>query len=209
MRLTKFAHSCLRLEDGDRTLVIDPGVLSESAGALRGADAVLITHGHPDHLDPAALQAAAKANPGLRVWAPAGVQVDGVEVTEVPPGETLEAAGFAVETFGGQHAVIHPLVPVIANVGYLVDGRVYHPGDSFTVPTTSVQTLFVPIHAPWSKVAEVIDFVIAVRASQAFQIHDGLLNDAGLQFTEGNVARIAGRYGADFAHLPTGSVIEA
>ncbi|MEP6598520.1 MAG: MBL fold metallo-hydrolase [Actinomycetota bacterium] len=208
MRLTKFSHSCVRFEDGSRSLVIDPGVHSESAAALDGAQAVLITHEHADHLDPAALLSAVKANPGLRVWAPAGVAVDGVEVTEVQAGQTFEAAGFAVETFGGQHAVVHPSISVIGNVSYLVAGRVYHPGDSFAVPTKPVQTLLVPIHAPWSKIAEVIDFMVSVRAPQAFQIHDGLLNEAGLQVSEAHLTRIGGSYGSEFRHLSAGSSLD-
>ncbi len=115
MRLTKYTHACVRLDDGDRSLVIDPGVFSEAAVALDGADAVLITHEHADHLDEAAVRAAAAANPELRIWAPAGVAATladlGDRVTASAPGESFEAAGFSVRTFGGQHAVIHPLDP--------------------------------------------------------------------------------------------------
>ena len=46
MLLTKFTHSCVRLEDGDRALVIDPGVFSEVEAALSGVNRVLITHEH-------------------------------------------------------------------------------------------------------------------------------------------------------------------
>ena len=52
-----------------------------------------------------------------------------------------------------------------------------------------MQTLLVPLHAPWSKVSEVVDFVIAVRAPRAFEIHDGLLNETGLKVAESHVAR--------------------
>src|SRR3712207_6911077 len=44
VRVTKFTHSCLRLE-GDGVLVVDPGAFSERS-ALEGADAVLVTHEH-------------------------------------------------------------------------------------------------------------------------------------------------------------------
>jgi L-ascorbate metabolism protein UlaG (beta-lactamase superfamily) len=205
VRLTKYSHSCVRLDDGDRSLVIDPGVLSEAAEALDGADAVLITHEHPDHLDPDALRGAAAARPELRIWAPAGVADSfadlGGQVSAVAPGDAFQAVGFAIETFGGQHALIHPSVPVIANVGYLVDDTLFHPGDSFTVPTKPVRMLCLPVHAPWSKVAEVIDYAVAVRAPQTVQIHDGLLNEPGLQFTEGHVKRVSGWYGSEFRHL--------
>ncbi len=89
---------------------------------------------------------------------------------------SFDAAGFRVTAHGGQHAVIHPMIPVIANVGYLIEG-VYHPGDSFTVPAEPVQTLLLPTNAPWSKASEVVDFAISVRAPRVHQIHDSLIND--------------------------------
>jgi L-ascorbate metabolism protein UlaG (beta-lactamase superfamily) len=209
VQLTKFTHACVRIDDGDRALVIDPGVFSEVELALDGADGVLITHEHADHLDEPKLRAAAKADPRLRIWAPAGLAATlanlGAQVVAVGVGESFDAAGFAVRTFGGQHALIHPLVPMIANIGYLVGeaGEVFHPGDSFTVPDVPVQTLLVPTQAPWSKVAEVIDFAVAVRAPRAFQIHDSLITPIGAGIVEGHLQRISSPHGVDFQHLQT------
>ncbi len=56
MRITKFGHACVRVEFDGTTVVLDPGVFTD-AGALDGADAVLITHEHPDHYLPAHLLA--------------------------------------------------------------------------------------------------------------------------------------------------------
>jgi L-ascorbate metabolism protein UlaG (beta-lactamase superfamily) len=211
MRLIKYSHSCVRFEDGDRVLVIDPGSFSEAEAALAGADAVLITHEHPDHLDLAAVRTAAAANPGLPSWGPASVQsmlADlGERVTAVAGGALFEAAGFAIGTVGGQHALIHPSIPVVANVGYIVEGTVYHPGDSLIVPDVPVQTLLVPTHAPWGRTSEVVDFMISVRAPQAFQIHDGLINERGTALIEGLINRTTTPYGIAFEHLaPTATV---
>lgn len=217
MKLTKFGHSCVRLEKDGRVLVIDPGVFSDVPAALDGADAVLVTHEHADHLDPDALQTAMAANAELRVWAPAVVSATLADslpdtmrdrVTTAEPDSRFAAAGFDVRTFGHQHAVIHLLLPVVANICYLIDGAVYHPGDSFTVPPEPVQALLIPIHAPWSKISEVIDFAIAVRAPQAFQIHDGLLNDAGRGMVEGLVTRFSAPFGITFHHLDVGDSVE-
>ena len=206
--LTKFTHSCVRLDDGDRSLVIDPGAFSETDVAYDGADAVLITHEHPDHVNVDALRAAAKADPRLRVWAPPNLAASlelGDQVVAVAPGESFSAAGFDIEVFGGQHAVIHPTVPVIQNNGYLIDGAIYHPGDSFIVPTKPVQLLLLPLHAPWSRTAEVIDFAVSVRAPKAVQIHDGLLNPLGLSFVEAHVTRIGAEHGVEYTHADTQS----
>jgi len=212
VRLTKFTHSCVRLDDGDRAMVIDPGIYSQADTALDGVGAVLVTHEHVDHLDAAAVLAVAERRPDLRVWCPESVrgQLDrlGERVTVVTAGEEFTAHGFTVRAFGGQHALIHSSVPVVANLAYLVEGSVYHPGDSFTVPEVAVETLLLPVHAPWSKIAEVLDFVIGVRARRVHQIHDGLLNGRGIELLEGHVNRVAQRYGSRFQHLDSGEAVE-
>jgi L-ascorbate metabolism protein UlaG (beta-lactamase superfamily) len=202
MELTKHRHSCIRFDDGDRTLVIDPGAFSDLDAALDGADAVLVTHEHLDHVDADRLRATAKADPRLRIWAPSSVAEQfadlGEQVVGVGPGESFEAAGFGVQTFGGQHALIHPLIPIVANIAYLIEDAVLHPGDSFTVPPADVQTLLLPAVAPWSKVAEVIDYTIAVRAPRAYPIHDAIVADVYHGVLKGNLAPIAERFGVDY-----------
>jgi L-ascorbate metabolism protein UlaG (beta-lactamase superfamily) len=217
MKLTKYTHACVRLEEGGRVLVLDPGSFSETKEALDGAQAVLITHEHGDHVDVPAMVNALRADSGLVVFAPAGVanhlreeaSQAAARIHAVEPGSSFEAAGFGVRSFGGQHALIHPQVPIVANIGYLINENVYHPGDSFIIPDgISVKTLLVPVHAPWNKASEVVDFVIGVRAPRAFQIHDGLLNEMGVKMVEGHVIRIGAKYGTEFTHLAVRETVD-
>lgn len=218
MLLTKFSHSCVRLQKDNQVLVIDPGTWSEGAEALDGAHAVLVTHEHPDHIDVPAVLEALRTNPALEVHAPAGVAAElsrqagaagSGRVHAVEPGSSFAAGGFSVRSFGGQHALIHPLIPVVANIGYLVEENVFHPGDSFVVPDgIGVKTLLVPLHAPWSKVGEVVDFVVAVRAQRAFPVHDALLNELGRGLVEGHVGRIGGKYGTSYTSLALRQSVE-
>jgi L-ascorbate metabolism protein UlaG (beta-lactamase superfamily) len=205
VRLTKFTHACVRLDDGDRTLVIDPGGFSEVDEALDGADGILITHEHADHIHVDKVRAALEGNSRLRLWAPESVTATldgfGEQVEAVAPGVSFDAAGFPVRTFGGQHALIHPAIPMVANVGYLVADTVFHPGDSFTVPDAPVRVLLMPTNAPWSKAAEVIDYAIAVRSPRAYQIHDSLVTENYATIVEGHLQRIAAPYGVEFQHL--------
>ena len=211
MRITKFTHSCLRVE-GAGVLVVDPGELSERS-ALAGADAVLITHEHFDHLSVAAITEARAADPELRIFAHGDVLAQLGELAEaataVEPGQEFEAAGYRVRVFGGQHAVIHPDIPRIANVAYLIGDEttnLYHPGDSFTVPVdTAVDTLFVPLNAPWMKLMEAVDFVRQVRPARAFALHDALLTDFGAAVSDGHLERLSG---TKYAHVAPGTTID-
>jgi L-ascorbate metabolism protein UlaG (beta-lactamase superfamily) len=215
MRLQKLGHACVRLTKDGATLVLDPGSLTEPE-ALIGADAVLVTHEHPDHLDPARLAAALETHPGLEIWTNAAVsqrlgEAGGVlasRVHAVGQDDSFVAAGFDVRVYGEQHAVIHPDLPVVANVGFLVDGEVFHPGDAFTVPDVGVGTLLVPSNAPWLKAWEMIDYVREVRPRRAYSIHDGLVNEHGLALVDGFLARLAGDLDADVRRLAPGDGVE-
>ncbi|MCY1159039.1 MAG: fold metallo-hydrolase, partial [Citricoccus sp.] len=133
----------------------------------------------------------------------AGVPADRIIATG--PGEQFETAGFAVRTVGGQHALIHPQIPVVANTGYVLDGLVYHPGDSYIVPDgPAPHTLLVPLSAPWSKLAEMVDFITAVRPRQAIPVHDGLLNGRGLPMYRRQATTFAERYGTGLLVLEEG-----
>ena len=211
MRVTKYTHSCLRIDSGHSILVVDPGVFSERA-ALTGADAVLITHEHFDHLDVDALADTLAGRPELRIFAHADVlpklSAFSDVVTAVAPGEEFQAAGFTVTAYGGEHAVIHPEIPRIANLAYLIadaDDSIFHPGDSFTVPEGAVvETLFVPLNAPWMKLAESIDFVRAVKPRRAYALHDALLNEMGAKVSDGHLERLSG---TDYAHVAPGTML--
>jgi len=209
MELTKHTHATVVLRDGDRSVLLDPGAYTAAAADLvAAADAVLVTHDHPDHFDADVLTAALAAQPDLRIWAPASVVEtlgahDG-RVVAVSPGDSITAGGFEVRVFGGDHAVIHPDLPPMTNVGVLVDGRVFHPGDSYSVPGVPVETLLVPTSGPWAKLGELVDFVRAVQPTRAVQIHDLMLSDVG----KGSFAQFAGQLtGVDLVTVADGETI--
>jgi L-ascorbate metabolism protein UlaG (beta-lactamase superfamily) len=174
MKITKFSHACVRLELDGGVLVVDPGIWTEPE-ALVGADVILVTHEHNDHIDVPRL-----AEGGRRVVVPRDAVVDGVPVERVASGEVISVAGFSVRAVGARHAFIHGGQPDVANLGYIVDGSLYIPGDALHVPDEPIETLFVPAQGSWLKTTEAIDFARAIGPQRAFAIHDGALNDRGL-----------------------------
>jgi L-ascorbate metabolism protein UlaG (beta-lactamase superfamily) len=193
MRVTKFGHACVRIETDGATVVLDPGGWSERE-AVDGATAVLITHEHPDHLDPDNLRATDAPIHTIRAVADQ-IRDTAPDVAErvrvVASGEAFELGDVAVRVVGERHAVIHPELPRLDNSGYLLQAeerRIFHPGDALTVPEEDLDLLLVPVQAPWSNVSEVMDYAREVRAPLTAAIHDGLLNERGL----GLLARMVG-----------------
>jgi L-ascorbate metabolism protein UlaG (beta-lactamase superfamily) len=186
MELTKHTHACVTFDKDGSRLLLDPGAFTPNAAELAGsAGTILITHEHFDHFDEEVIAAALEARPELRVYGPAAVvdrwQARAGQVTAVAEGDRFDADGFDVAVFGSLHARIHQDIPQVANVGYLIDGRVYHPGDSYYVPPAPVTTLLVPTSGPWTKFGEAVDFVRAVSPEAAVQIHEIMLSDLGQQ----------------------------
>lgn len=211
MQLTKFGHACVRIAKDGRRLVVDPGGLTEPQ-ALDGADAVLVTHEHFDHFAQDTLRKAAESNPALRIWTNTSVaaQLDGLgsRVTPVGEGEAFTAAGFDVKVHGTWHAVIHPDIPRVGNIGFLVDDALFHPGDALTVPDITVDTLLLPVHGPWSTTGQLIDYVREVGPKQAYAIHDGALNDVGTAMVGGFLGENGPNTGARYDRLTTGASVE-
>lgn len=186
MRLIKYTHACVRLEHAAGVLVIDPGVWSEP-DALVGADVALLTHAHSDHADVLRL-----AGSGVHVIAPVDADLGpvaerlGLVTTRVSPGEVFEAAGFRVRAVGGHHGRVYDERPV-ANLGYVVDGRVLHPGDSLHVPAADeidddgvLDVLLAPVHGSWQSTRDLLEYVVRVAPRRVVGIHENRLRDGGL-----------------------------
>ncbi|QNE21358.1 MBL fold metallo-hydrolase [Kribbella qitaiheensis] len=184
-RLTTLGHSCVLLElaaaDGSvRRLILDPGNLTAPLTATVAVDAVLITHPHPDHVDPSQLAALA-AGRELPIFGGAGLgsylSEAGIDaVTELEPGEH-EIAGIQVRVGSAPHEVIHPALPLPANLTYEIGG-VFAPGDAFARPEGQTEVLLAPTGAPWMKLLETISYVAEVAPQRMVPVHDGGLGPA-------------------------------
>lgn len=192
MQITHFGHSCILVELDGTTVLFDPGNFSHGFTGLTGLDAILITHQHPDHVDVAALPDLVAGNPDAVLYADPQTtrQLNDDNVagtwTAAHPGDEFAFGALTSRIAGGTHAVIHPDIPTIDNVAYLLGtadnpAQLMHPGDSLFVPEEKVDVLAMPTMAPWMKISEAVDYLRAVDPRLTFPIHQGLLNDRGLK----------------------------
>jgi L-ascorbate metabolism protein UlaG (beta-lactamase superfamily) len=211
MRLTKFEHSGLLLEQDGRKLFLDPGNFTSPLTDTANAVAVVITHEHPDHWTPEQLNRVLDLSPEAKIFAPEGVAkaASDFEITVVRPGDTVDAGPFTLRFFGGRHAVIHETIPVVDNVGVLVNDQVYYAGDSFFVPEeVEVDVLAAPAGAPWMKISETMDYVLAVKPKRAFPIHEMVLSRAGKDMANGRLKWATEQNGGEFFPLEPGDSLD-
>lgn len=203
MRVTKHEHACLVLEVAGSQLVIDPGNFTTPLDTANVA-AIVITHEHPDHWTPEHLQRILERSPETKLFAPPGVvRAAGGDFpfTETSAGASATVGTFSLRFYGSQHAVIHPSIPVVDNVGVMVNDELFYPGDAFTVPPVPVPTLAVPSGAPWLKIAEVMDYVAEVKPARAFPVHEMGYSVIGRNMAYGRIQAVVEGGGGEFFPL--------
>ncbi len=203
MKLTKYKHACFTLEKEGQVLVVDPGNWSTDFVVPNNIMAVVITHEHADHFFPETLAEIYDKNPDSLLVAHPSIteKMPDHKNNAVKSGDTVSVGPFSLEFFGGEHAVIHPSIPIIANLGVMIDNTLYYPGDSFTNPERPVEVLALPVSAPWMKISEAMDYVSTVKAKFVFPTHDAILSDEGKSPPDRMIPGFVEQYGGTYQRL--------
>ena len=196
MKLTKFEHACFTVTKDNQTVVVDPGSWSTDFIPTADIVAVVITHEHADHFFEAQLEKIAQVAPTAVVVAHESITANMTVLSTRPTeaGKTVEVGPFSLTFYGGDHAIIYDGYPQIANLGVLINDAIYYPGDSFALPEKQVDTLALPVSAPWMKLSESMDFCKEVNARLVFPTHDAILSDAGKLVVDKLLGGVASQY---------------
>jgi len=213
MKVTKFEHACLLVEEGRGSLIIDPGQFSASLPKPQNVEAIVITHIHPDHFDPEKIKEIIENNPDVKIFSTTEVVDElgklNISAQSVTDGDAISSTSFSLQFFGDTHAQIHNDYPVAQNSGVFVNKDLYYPGDSFTVPDKPVNILAVPLSGPWLKASEVIDFIRSVKPKITFPTHDALFNEIGHEVMGNWAERACQDVGSEYRLLKPGESISA
>jgi L-ascorbate metabolism protein UlaG (beta-lactamase superfamily) len=210
MRITKYEHACFVASIAEKKLVVDPGSFTVPLPDTNNVVAVVVTHEHGDHWTPEHLQRILDNSPDVKFFGPAGVAAAATdfEFTVVTDGQKISIDPFELEFFGEQHAIIHSSFPIVDNVGVLINGTVFYPGDSFTQGPPSVDLLAVPASAPWLKIGEVMDYVLAAKPKRSFPVHEMVNSVIGNGMANARIQATTEQGGGEFFPLAPGESIE-
>ncbi len=178
MNITKFGHCCLLIETGGVRILTDPGNYNETP-MVTGVDAVLITHEHQDHCHVDSLSIVLAKNPEAKIITHAGVgkilDEAGIVWEAIADGEEKTVKGVSVQSSGTKHACIHHDLPPVQNTGFLIDKKLFYPGDSFHDPQKEISILALPVSGPWMRLEEAVEYAKAIKPKVVFPVHDGML----------------------------------
>lgn len=201
MNITKYIHSCVVLEKNNQSIIIDPGIWNDDLKIPENTAGVIVTHEHPDHFDLEKLRIICDLNHEIYIYSHVDLigQLSGLPSKVVTSGDELEIGGFFVKFFGDTHAIIHPDYPAVANLGIIVDQESFcYPGDSFSHPNRQIDVLALPIAAPWLKIAEAMDYLVAVGPKRVMPTHDAILSQRGKDVSNAWIRKVCDANNIEF-----------
>ena len=206
MKVTKYEHACLVLEQNDEKIIVDPGSYTRPLGDETNVRAIVITHMHDDHCFEEQIDRLLQTNPAAKIFGTDEVvkRIAPRAATAVHHGDFYSVGTFTLEFFGDVHAEIHRSIPLIQNCGVLINDYLYYPGDSFTRPDRKVELLACPSSAPWAKISEIMDFVAEVKPKRSFPTHNIHLSEHGHQMYNSRIKAGTEANGREFFFLQPG-----
>ena len=205
MKISKFEHALLVIDLEGSQLVIDPGSYS-TLPKLENVAAIVLTHLHDDHTFAPHIRSIKEQFPNALIFGTQEVanKLEDVKVQVVYHGDRHQVGPFILDFYGDLHQVIHRSIPLVQNVGLMVNSTLYYPGDSYTIPEQSVEILACPSSAPWLRISDVIDFLEQIRPANCFSTHNALLSEHGHKLQNGRIKEVVEKHGGTFRYLAAG-----
>ncbi len=183
MKITKFGHCCLLVEEKDLRILTDPDTYSTGQEDMKNIDIILITHEHSDHIHIPSLKKCLHNNAKAKIFTNKGVskllETENIKHELLEDGNSITVKDVLIEAIGHDHAPLYKTTPCV-NTGYFIANKLFYPGDALTQPHKNVEILALPVAGPWLKLSETIDYALTIKPRLAFPVHDGILKQIGI-----------------------------
>jgi len=203
MKITKYIHSCLLIEEQDKTVLIDPGLYSYNEHVfpfktLEKLDTVLITHEHPDHMYLPFIKEILNKFPKLTIISNSSVQ------------KILGESGISVTTENNEfvrleekiHEKVFDKNPPV-NAVFTVFGKLTHPGDCINFSSAS-EIIAWPIHSFWSGTTMAMNKILELHPKVVIPMHEYPLKDEFREDLYERIEKYLFQHGIQLRNAETG-----
>src|SRR3989344_5707397 len=174
MKITKFGHCCLLIEERGLRILTDPGSYSTAQNDVKNINVILITHEHADHIHIPSLKNCTKSNPKARIITNKGVAKmldnEKIKYELVEHGKKVIINDVLIEGFGKKHAKMYKTIKPVVNTGYFIANKLFYPGDSFYDPKKPVEILALPVAGPWMRIKDATKYALEINPKICFPV---------------------------------------
>ena len=207
MKISKHLHSCLLIEEENKTFLIDPGVFTYQEKALNfnslsSLDYILITHEHSDHAYIPLIKEIIAKFPTVEIITnpSAATLLKQEDIT------ALTAGNGYIQLEDVSHEKLWDITPP-QNVLFKLFNELTHPGDSHHFNQTT-DVLALPITAPWGSTTDAVNLALKLKPKIIIPIHDWMWKDVIRQEVYVRLQTYFAKEGIDFKPLETGEIVE-
>jgi len=184
LKITFVGHATLMFTFGGKIIHVDPVSREADYSTMPKGDIILITHDHPDHLDPEAIAKVRKEGTAILLPEKCAPAVAGGTVMK--NGDVRTVDGLRIEAVPAYN-IVHkrssgePFHPRGVGNGYIItfgDKRVYVAGDTENIPEmkelSNIDVAFLPMNLPYTMTPEMVaDAARAFRPKILYPYHLG------------------------------------
>jgi len=182
MKLTKYEHACLILDNDQSRLIIDPGCFSKLPDDLANIGCLIITEEHVDHFNLENVQKILAQNSDVTIFSTANVYdqlaKEGIKSVAIHGAQTKDIGGYKLSFYETDHAPIYKKSPC-KSLSLKVDDYLFYPSDSYNTIEDKVAILALPTSGPWHKLEEAIELANAITSPKILATHNFLYSEAG------------------------------
>lgn len=207
MKITKYLHSCLLVEEQDKIILLDPGKYTFDANVfpldqLTKLDYLLITHEHADHFYLPFVRKILEKFSDCEIISTDSIvkQLETEQITATSEGDEFIQMSLV------PHEDVVVAVPP-ENFMFTINGKLSHPGDSHHF-STNAPILALPIQAPWGSFTDALKLAESISPKYVLPIHDWHWKDDVRKSLYQQAAEYLQQSDIEFKSLETGEIIE-